>query len=179
MPKQKQLRDRARKFVTEYLKCRNVGEAAIRAGYSKKWAASIGSRLLHKDPRIQKIVNDQIAAVEERAQISVAEVIQELKTIAMVDLRRAYNKEGGLLPVSEMPDDIAHALAGVDTEELFAGVGQDREQVGNLVKARFHSKVQALELLGKHLKMFTDKIEHTMSEDMFERLERARKNVAV
>ena len=41
------------------------------------------------------------------------------------------------------------------------GTGRDREKVGVTRKVKFWDKPRALELLGKYLKMFTDKFEHT------------------
>jgi len=47
------LTEKQENFCTEYLACRNVTEAAIKAGYSKRTAYSMGSENLKK-PEIQK-----------------------------------------------------------------------------------------------------------------------------
>ena len=64
--------------------------------------------------------------------------------------------------LSELDDDTAAALSGIETLEEFEGAGGDRCLVGHTKKVRSWDKGRALELLGKHLGMFVDraKVEH-------------------
>ena len=64
--------EKQKKFCDEYLKDRNATQAAIRAGYSKKTARSIGSENLTKpdikayiEQQFDLIHNDDIASAEE------------------------------------------------------------------------------------------------------------------
>lgn len=66
------MREKQKKFCDEYLKDRNATQAAIRAGYSKKTAYSIGNENLKK-PELKAYIkqqfdlihNDDIASAEE------------------------------------------------------------------------------------------------------------------
>ena len=70
-----------RKFVQEYLKDLNATQAAIRAGYSKKTAYSIGQRLL-KNVEVKAAVQTGQKKSAERAEVSVEYVITKLRTLA-------------------------------------------------------------------------------------------------
>ena len=60
------LTEKQKKFVDEYLIDLNATQAAIRAGYSKKTARSIGQRLLTKVD-IQKYMQKEQKELQERA----------------------------------------------------------------------------------------------------------------
>lgn len=66
-----------RLFVAEYLKDNNATQAAIRAGYSKKTAYSIGQRLLKKVEIAQAIAQQQKASIE-RTLGSADEVLEKM-----------------------------------------------------------------------------------------------------
>jgi phage terminase small subunit len=152
---------------------RNATKAAERAGYSAHTANEQGSRLL-ANVSIREAVDEQIQAQEKRTLITADEVILELKKIAMVDLGRAYREDGQLLPIHEIPKSVRKAIAGIDVDEIFDGFGQDRQLIGHTKKLKLFDKLKALELLGKHLKLFTDKIQIEDTTPMSDRMQIAR-----
>jgi hypothetical protein len=90
------------------------------------------------------------------SRILVKAILEELKRIGLVDIRRAYNSEGGLKNVQDIPVEVAASIIAIETEELFEGSGKDREQVGWVKRVKFSDKIRALELLGKNLQLFVD-----------------------
>lgn len=100
---------------------------------------------------------DYERALKARGEWCVQRILEELKRIGTVDIRRAYGPNGGLLPIQEIPADVAAVIVSVTTKELFDGKGDDREQVGELVTVKFADKIRSLELLGKNLAMFIDR----------------------
>lgn len=148
-------------FVREYLVDLNATQAALRVGYSKKTAYAQGARLL-KNVEVAKAINAAQDRRADRVEVKADDVLRELMRIGMCDIRQAYTTEGRLKPIHEMPEDVARAIGGVETEELWENDGEDGERVrvGDVRKVKFWPKVQALELLGKHLKLFTEKHEH-------------------
>ncbi len=154
------LNEKQRLFCHEYLKDLNAKQAYIRAGYSPDGAEQNASRLMSIDKVSHKL--DQLMAERAKSiRIDSAFVIRELIRIAGTDLSQAYDDAGNLLPIKDMPEDCRRAIAGVEIEELFSGRGSDKEHIGHTRKVKFWDKPKALELLGKHLKMFTDKVEHS------------------
>ncbi len=148
-------------FAREYIKDFNGTRAAIAAGYSKKTAKSKANQLLTKvdlREQIQKALKKR----NEKVELSAEWVVKELMAVAGTDLRRAYDKQGNLLPVHEMPDDVAKAIAGIEVDDLFEKYrGPNSKRIGTTTKIKRYDKTRALELLGRHLKMFTDKTEVT------------------
>lgn len=78
------LTEKEKKFCEEYLVDSNATQAAIRAGYSKKSAYSIGSENLRKD-KIQEYLNQLRQARKLRTQITADKIFQELATVAFAD----------------------------------------------------------------------------------------------
>ena len=134
------LTDKQRRFVDEYLVDLNGTKAAIRAGYSEKNADKIGSQLLGKSGVRAAIVAAQ-AERSARVSVSADYVLSNLVEIVERCMQRA--------PVLTMKGEQV-----VDDEGRNAW--------------RFDAKGanRALELLGKHLGMFTDKIEADVKQDV-------------
>ena len=69
-------------FVSEYLKTGNASESAIRAGYSKKTAYSIGQRLL-KNVEIRKSIDNHRKNISQKTELTVSEVVKEIRALAL------------------------------------------------------------------------------------------------
>jgi len=144
-------------FVEEYLVDLNATQAAIRAGYSPKWANKQAHTLIDKNRQIAKAIQEALAEREKRTEITSDMVLRELARIAFSDTRNLYREDGSMKLPHELDDDTAASLAGVDTfEETSEGM-----VIGYTRKVKRWDKAKALELLGKHLGMFTEKRELT------------------
>jgi phage terminase small subunit len=94
--------------------------------------------------------------------ISAERVLATLAAIAFHDPRKFFNADGTAKAVTEVDDMTAMALAGMDVAEEFASDGEGKKsQVGYTKKFKLADRLRALEMLGRHLKMFTEKVEHT------------------
>ncbi|CAP41307.1 terminase small subunit [Bordetella petrii] len=162
------LTDKQRRFVEEYLVDLNATQAAIRAGYSKKTAASIGEENLRK-PDIAKAIQEAQAARSKRTGITQDHVLRELAKIGFADIRKAVRWGGtkiqaGVDEDGEPTTEVYHGLVLVasndiddDTAAAIAEVSEGREGL----KVKFHDKRGALVDIGRHLGMFKDKVEHS------------------
>jgi len=150
------LTDKQAMFVKEYIVDLNATQAAIRAGYSEKTARQIASEHLSK-PNIQDSIQAEMDARSERTEITQDMVLKELALIGFMDIRKAFDKDGQLLPIHKLPEEVARAIGGIDHQTI--GTGSDA--IGMTSKIKIIDKKGSLELLGKHLKMFTDKTEIT------------------
>lgn len=137
-------------FVREYLVDLNAAQAAVRAGYSARAAASCGPRLL-KSPQVLAAVAQAQKERAQRLEVSADDVLRELVRIARVDVGEAFDDNGRLRPFRDIPEDTRRAISAVDVEELDEG--------GLLKKVKCWDKVKALELLAKHLGLLRDKVE--------------------
>lgn len=144
-------------FASEYVIDYNATQAAIRAGYSQKTAYSMGHELLKKI-EIQEAIKDLEAAAAARAAISKDKVIRELARVAFFDPRKLYRDDGKPVGLDSLDADTAAALASIDMLEEYDYDDGQRVLVGYTKKYKVADKLRALELLGKHLGMFTDKV---------------------
>lgn len=147
-------------FADEYLVDLNQTRAYIAAGYSEKGAAQSASALL-RNPKVAAYIEKKLGKRSEKLGITAERVLAEIAKLAFLDPRKFYDDNGNLKPVTELDDETAACLAGVEVYEEFEGRGDDREHVGQTKKIKFTDKGINLERLGKHLKLFTDKVEHS------------------
>lgn len=145
---------RRRVFVAEYSKTPDGKKAALAAGYKTDV-----SRALLQEPEVALAIEENLRRRESTIQRDAEAVLDELARVGFSDLRKVFSPDGGLLPVSEWPEDISRAVSSVEVEELFEGSGKERQQVGWTKKVKLWPKTEALSLLGKNLKLFTDVID--------------------
>lgn len=150
----KDLSVRQQMFVREYLIDLNATQAAIRAGYSKKTAGSQGERLLNRSD-IKAIVQKKMDERATRVDITADRVLEEIAKLAFSNINDFVDWSDGAVSI--------RASAGIDNKKLGAisEVSESATQNGSNIKVKMHDKVRALELAGKHLKLFTDKVEHS------------------
>lgn len=144
-------------FASEYVIDYNATQAAIRAGYSERSAYSQAHELLKK-PEVKKAIQELEEAASERTAITKDMVLKELARVAFVDPRKLFDEEGRPKDIRFLDSDTAAALASVDIYEEFDYNGDEKELSGYTKKYKWADKLRALEMLGKHLGMFTDKV---------------------
>ncbi|MCI8865592.1 MAG: terminase small subunit [Lachnospiraceae bacterium] len=147
------LTEKQQRFVDEYLIDLNATQAAIRAGYSVKRASEIGYQLLQKTT-VQQAISEKMAERSKRTGINQDRILMELARIALLNSANVVNYEDATIKEDALPDDLA-AVASVKVKRFptkDGGEGIERE-------IKFCDKVRALELAGKHLGMFKDKLE--------------------
>lgn len=143
--------DKQRRFCEEYLIDLNATQAAIRAGYSPKSASVTGAKLL-TNAKVRARIGAAMAEQSKRTGVNADRVIRELARIAFVNPTDVVNTDKAtVLPGASKDDTAAIASVKVKTSTTDSGESVERE-------IRFHDKNKALELLGRHLGMFNDKL---------------------
>jgi len=99
-------------------------------------------------------------AIEIREQHHKDEIVEQLRNMVTSDMITAFNDDGTLKPLHEIPVGVRQWIAGMEVEELFEGRGESRKQVGILRKIKFYDKTRNIELLMKNLKMLVEQVEH-------------------
>jgi len=168
---------RRTRFIKEYLKDQNATRAAEAAGYSPKTAGQQGHRLL-KNVQIREEIENANSKVNAKLEISVERVKLELARLAYYDPRAYWNADGSAKPITDLDEDSARAIGGFEMAELFEGKGDERNLAGYVKKFKLADKCKALELLGRNLKMFTDKVEVSGDEGIIQALAEGRKRAA-
>ena len=130
---------RQSRFVDEYLVDLNQTQAAIRAGYSAKSAPQTGAENLRK-PQVEAAIQERMNYRSERTEITADFVLHGIaKNIKRCEQAEpVLDREGK--PVITTDEDGGMAAA---------------------YKYDATNALKGYELLGKHLKLFTDKVDHS------------------
>ncbi len=142
------LNAKQKRFCEEYVIDLNGTQAAIRAGYSEKTANEQASALLAK-----LSIQNYIAKLQEKKAIRINlkadDVINEIRKIAFADIKdfASFDKDGVIFYSSDKVD-------GTVISEVTSN------RIGDKINMKFklHDKMKALEMLGKHLRIFGDEI---------------------
>lgn len=121
----------------------NATQAAISAGYSKKSATQVASRLLTY-ANVQTLITELNDTLKERAIVTKEEIAAELQKIGFSDIRQIFDADGNLLPIHEIPDSAAASLAGVDVDQLWGATPEGRAPIGETKKVKMWDKLKAL-----------------------------------
>ena len=141
------------RFVDEYLLDLNASAAARRAGYRGD-PNTVGPRLWAY-VGIQAAITAAQQKRQARTEITQDMVLKELARVAFGN-KRSLMKWGPdgvkLIDSAEITDDDA---------AMVSEVSETITEAGGSIKLKTHDKVKALELLGRHMGLFTDKVQLT------------------
>lgn len=140
-----------KRFVQEYLIDLNATQAAIRAGYSPDTAGSIGNENMKK-PEIKAAIDKAEAERSKRTGINQDRVLQEIAKLAFLNPTDVVDMDEATVKGEANRDDTA-CIASVKVKNIPTSDGLITER-----EVKTYDKLKALELLGKHLGMFTDKM---------------------
>ena len=159
-------------FCEEYLTDLNATQAAIRAGYSEKYAHTNAAKLLHNTTikeYIEKRKKDRI----KRTEITQDAVLQEIALVAfavatdyakVVEREATVEVDGNIIPLLDAEGNPVkyRTVEPVLTEEL---TEEQKRALAVIKKGRDgfeikpHDKMKALEMLGRHLGLWDKKPE--------------------
>lgn len=144
------LTEKQKRFADEYLIDLNATQAAIRAGYSSKWAGTNADKLL-KNTKIRAYIDKRMAEHSRRTGVTQERIIRELARIGFLDPTGLVNMDTAELLDDAAADDRA-AISSVKVKTVPTQDGPIVER-----EIRFADKIRALELLGKRFGMWIDK----------------------
>lgn len=157
------LTEKQKRFADEYLIDLNATQAAIRAGYSAKTAEQMGYKLV-QNSLVSKYIQERQKRREKRTEITQDKVLAELSKIGFASItdyleyktvQRVIEYKDGEPVIDWAMLVNAFESAGVDG----APIQEVSVTKDGTFKFKLHDKGKALELIGRHLGMFTDKME--------------------
>ena len=158
--------DAQKKFCDEYLIDLNATKA-YKVAYpncKKDETANAASSRMLRNVKVQEYISERMKQLEQRTEVTQDMVIKELAKIAFLDIRKLYTENGQLKNIADMDSETAGAISSLETLEEYEGYGNNREKIGDTQKVKLLDKTKALELLGRHLGIFNDKIDVNVKE---------------
>lgn len=116
-------------FADEYIISGNATQSAIKAGYSKKYAATNTDKLL-KNTNIKNYIDEHLKELEDKAIAKQEEVLQYLTSV----------------------------MRGEQTEQVLCGMCEGMQEK-TLIEVGAKERIKAAELLGKRYGTWTDKVD--------------------
>lgn len=150
-------------FANEYIVDLNATQAAIRAGYSKRTAGSIGHELLKK-PEIQGAIQEAMDERAKRTEITADLVLQELRKIATADIKdlleyRTEKTVAGYDEDGQPVFDYRQVIELKPSDQIDGALVQEVKLTDNgTLSLKVHDKLAALDKLARHLGIFDDKL---------------------
>ncbi len=177
----KRLDARERRFVGEYLIDLDPQRAAIAAGYSRTMAASKAYQWVSNSKVKPHVFAAVQTAMDKRAaklELTADRVLLELSLMGYANMQDYLRMDHGdvYVDLSRLTREQAAAIQEITFDEYVERGRNRRNGNGRRIKRmrfKLADKTRALELLGKHLKLFTEVHHHTGSISLSERMKRA------
>ena len=150
------------RFCEEYLIDLNGAAAARRVGFSSKTAKEQASRLL-TNVNVQRLMIKLKQRQSSKAIMTREEVLEELSLLARSSLENYIDIDENTGAIrakgfDEMPKDTVRALQLMEENRVVKESADGKEvTVYYKIKFKMHSKIKALEFLGKYYTLFEDK----------------------
>ncbi len=128
---------------------------------------------------MREAIDRRKAELQARLKVGAEAVLEELRKVAFFSLGDVVViQEDGTASLDLTEADAAHlaALSEVQIEErTIKGRDGEPDTIARTIKVKAHGKLEALEKLGKNLKLFTEKVEMSGGLDIGAHLSAARR----
>lgn len=166
MTKSKKLTPKQEAACRVFIKLGDMS-AAYRSAYNAKKMkpATINRKAfeLFELGKISARIKELRANLAKRNDITEDRVLQEYAKLAFLDPRKFFNGEGDLIPIHELPAEVAATLTGMDVTTSF---NKENESIETVKKIKYADKKGALDSAAKCLGMFIERHEHTGKDGM-------------
>lgn len=170
--------DAQKRFCDEYLIDLNATRA-YKVAYPNckkdETASAAGSRMLG-NVKVQEYISKKQKEIEKRTEITQDKVIQELANVAFSNgtdfaqivekeyEENIYDKEGNCIGTKPKKYKCLELTNTKDLTEQQKSAIAGIKQTANGIEIKTNDKVKALELLGRHLGIFNDKLDVNVKE---------------
>lgn len=97
----------------------------------------------------QKAIEEEMAASAKRLNITRDAVLEKLWSVANGNLQDYFQGNTTMIPVKDLPREIAANLASVEIDELYHGNQGSRYWVGQTKKIKLHDPLKAIDMIIK------------------------------
>lgn len=159
------------RFARAMAKGESASQAYVTAGYRKHDG---NAHRLSINEQVRSRIEEILSRAAARAEVDKAKVLAELAKIGFADIRKIVSWRNDLTRSEDEEDDgdvvrvvetVSNRVSLTDSDKIdddtAAAVAEVSQGKDGILKVKMHDKLGALVAIGKHLKMFTDKIEAT------------------
>jgi phage terminase small subunit len=154
--KETTLNAKQQRFASEYCIDLNCTQAAIRAGYSKSTAYSIGSRLL-KNVEVQDYIFQLQSNLEQTSGITKLRVLKGFESIAFSNIAAFHNTWIEMKQFDSISEVERAAIAEISTKTVKKNIGtKENPEIINIeyIRIKLYDRIQALTKISEMLGFF-------------------------
>lgn len=140
-------------FVDHVVRGLDGTEAVKQAGFKGR-RPDIAASKLRSLPQVKQAIEERTEAAIAKSGVNIVRVLEGIAQLAHYDPRKLVDKDGKYLPLQDLPDDVAMALASLEVEELADGKTRIR-------KYRLHHRLEPYKVLGQYMKLWVERHELT------------------
>lgn len=153
-------------FVDSYLVSLDPRRSAEEAKYSATVAKTKAYMWVSDSkckPHVFNAIQKAMDRRAERKEVKADDVLEEIGYSAFIDPARYFDEHGRLLQIHNMPEEVRRSISGIKVRKERSGEYDDdgKPIMDDITEIKVNDKTKNLELYGKHLKLFTDKVETT------------------
>jgi phage terminase small subunit len=163
----RKLSPKQEKFAQVFYETGNATEAMRQAYDCTNWASGSINQEAHKltkNPNIILRLSELNAPCLEKLKVSKEKTLKRLMQGQEFDIRNLYDEDGRLKKPKELDEDTAKGVVGIKYDG----------QTGAITEYKIIDIKGCAELIGKHLKLWTDKLEIDMGESLAEDIRKGR-----
>jgi phage terminase small subunit len=105
-------------------------------------------------PHVLRAIQQAMDVRAKKLELSSERILEEIMKVAFLDPLDVLDENGNIKNLADIPEDARKAIAAFDFEN---------SKWSNRKSVKFIDKLAALQLLGRHLKLFKDQLEVTVS----------------
>lgn len=155
-------REFAQQYVLDFKAVAAYRRCLFKVGEDKPSDSAAASKMLGT-PAVQEYIRELVEARQSRFEVRGDRVISELARIAFSDITNYFTWENGRIRLKDsamLEENASRAVERLDIVEYESPSGRTLTRT----KLKLYNKAQALDLLAKHLGLFTEKheITHTL-----------------
>lgn len=148
----KQLTDKERLFVDQYVIDLDVRKAAIRSGYKPNSAATTGNQIMKK-PHVKAAIGKILLELHVELDLTQKDILEQLYYVTTRDIREFVDENGKALPLHKLQDRAANCIDGFEQEiTTYTDENGTTETIKNKVK--LVSKATAIDMAMRYRGLF-------------------------
>lgn len=137
----------------------------VATGFDKKEAARLsglsirsiwGANGVWYRPGVPEAIQYLLDQCAKKYEITADRVIREIAEIAFVNIGDAFNDEGELKHIRDMPRSLLSAIESIDVKTESLDIDGENSKLVSIAKIKFHDKLNALDKLARKLNLFAD-----------------------
>jgi phage terminase small subunit len=146
------------KFIDEWLRDFNGTRAYLKAyGTKSRKAARVAAARKLQEPHIKQAIAERQEDIRRRARVDIDWVVAEEMKLASANIKDVFDGHWTLTSPDQLTDEVGSTVASVEVKE--SGTDPDTGEVQYLYRYKLWDKGKALERLGRHLGMYSDRIQ--------------------